>query len=518
MFESLVPNPLPRLDAPQRCLETDPTESTMISRRRFLQSTASLALLPLMPRLALSADLRVRPSWSTFCTTPMYTSFCNAIAAMRANQDVNDPNGWPYWAEVHRQFCPHGKPYFLAWHRGLLYRFEGRLRQVSGDPTLVLPYWNYYEHPTVPPEFLDSTSPLYRPDRTGTDVSGALSLDPFADTVTNFQRGLTNPFEALVESRPHNPVHNLIGGIMSSISYSPKDPLFFVHHANIDRLWAAWLAAGGGRHEPASTNSYWSVQFQYGAGIRSVPGTWTTTTTGYMAYQYDDQTLPTALPSPEPPPSGSTPPPATSTTLASSFSLANALPTRPATVQSTTLGTSQPLVLDERSISVSVPLGSNDASRVRSLMLKPATATASASSESPLRVILDGVQLTGLGEKGGYFYKVYLNLPTQAGTAAPERTYLLGTLGAFEISVAKMQADMQASGMHDMAGMQGMSAASSKHDVRLVFPATEALRKIWPTNLDTLTVSFVRVNGSKHPTRGQVIKVRAFSVEVDPSL
>lgn len=481
----------------------------MISRRRFLQSTASLALLPLMPRMALSTGLRVRPNWTTFCTTPMYASFCKAIAAMRANQNVADPNSWPYWAEAHHQFCPHGKPYFLAWHRGLLYRFEGRLRQISGDSTLVLPYWNYYQNPSVPPEFLDSTSPLYRSDRTGTDVSGALSLDPFANTVTNFQRGTTNPFEALVESRPHNPVHNLIGGAMSSIYYSPRDPLFFVHHANIDRLWAAWLAAGGGRHEPASTNSYWSVQFQYGASIRNVPGNWTATTTGYMAYQYDDQTMPSSLP----PPSGYSSA-ATTSALAPSLSLANTLPTRPATVQSTAFGTSQPLVLDERSISVAVPLGSNDANRVRSLMLTPATA----STTSPLQVVLDGVQLTGLGGKGGYFYKIYLNLPAQGGAAAPERSYLLGTLGAFEISVARMQADMQAAGMHDMAGMTGTGTTSSMHEARLVFPATDALRQIWPTNLDTLTVSFVRVDGNKHPTKGQVIKVRAFSVYVDPNL
>jgi tyrosinase len=125
-------------------------ENIMISRRRFLQSSVSLALVPLLPRVALSADLRTRPSWEVFCTEPTFASLCNAIAAMKANKNSADPNAWTYWSETHRQFCPHGVAYFLAWHRGFLYRFETRLRMISGDPNLVLPYWNYYDNPNVP--------------------------------------------------------------------------------------------------------------------------------------------------------------------------------------------------------------------------------------------------------------------------------------------------------------------------------------------------------------------------------
>jgi tyrosinase len=39
-------------------------------------------------------------------------------------------------------------------------------------------------------------------------------------------------------------VHNAVGGTMSSAS-SPKDPIFFLHHANIDRLWAEWQTTHG---------------------------------------------------------------------------------------------------------------------------------------------------------------------------------------------------------------------------------------------------------------------------------
>ena len=466
----------------------------MISRRRFLQSSAALALVPLLPRVALSADLRIRPSWDTFCKGSSFDAYVNAVHLMRANKNEADPASWAYWANVHKQYCPHGKPYFLAWHRGFLYRFEGWLRKVSGDSTMVVPYWDYYTSPQVPPEFLDTTSALYRKGRTGDDVTGALSLAPFDDSVTNFQRGLPNAFEPSLESQPHNPVHNLIGGAMSSILISPWDPLFWVHHANIDRLWAAWVAAGNGRQMPPASNSYWSGSFQYGAAIRSVPRVWTTNTTTYFGYQYDNQTMPTSLP-----------PPSSSGT-ASSFATASALPAKPATTQSASLNASTPLALDERSITVQLPLSAQDSRRVRSLMLAP---TASSTQQGPVRVVLDGINLTSLGKKGGYFYKVYLNLPEQAGATLPERAYLLGTLGAFEISVAQMQASMQG------AGMQGMASMHAAGEARLVFPATEALRRVWPTQLDTLSISFVRVDGRKHPLRGRVIQVKNFRVEAD---
>ena len=37
----------------------------------------------------------------------------------------------------------------------------------------------------------------------------------------------------------HNRVHVWVGGSMSPLS-SPNDPVFFLHHCNVDRLWAVW--------------------------------------------------------------------------------------------------------------------------------------------------------------------------------------------------------------------------------------------------------------------------------------
>lgn len=473
----------------------------MISRRRFLQSSASLALLPLLPRVAMSADVVVRQNWQVFRTGPTFQSFVNGVRAMRNNHDDTSPASWAYWANAHRDFCPHRRPYFLAWHRGLLMRFEGWLKKAAGDSSLVLPYWDYYTQPQMPEEFLDNTSSLYRKARKGSDVTAALSLDPFADTVVNFQRGLDDAMEPIIEARPHNPVHNLIGGVMAQVPLSPWDPIFWVHHANIDRLWAAWVAAGDGRQMPPASDPYWSGSFQYGSAIKPVPRAWTIATTHqYLNYRYDDESMPTSLP----PPSGSM------VRSSSAFAPVGSAPLKPATVQTLALGAARPLALDERSVSVDVLLSAQDADRVRSLLLRPATGRAAAADS--LRLVLDGVQATALGGEGGYFYKVFVNLPETAGVHPAERTYLLGMIGPFEISVAQMQAAMQGKGMD---GMQGMHGAHGGPDAQFVFPISDALRRLAPVRLDKLGISFVRMDGGGRPARGETIRIGSLRVVAD---
>jgi tyrosinase len=54
---------------------------------------------------------------------------------------------------------------------------------------------------------------------------------------------------SVLEGQPHNKVHNYIGGVgpwnpgpygnMTNF-LSPVDPIFFLHHANMDRLWDTW--------------------------------------------------------------------------------------------------------------------------------------------------------------------------------------------------------------------------------------------------------------------------------------
>ncbi|MEU2074968.1 tyrosinase family protein [Streptomyces sp. NPDC013489] len=52
----------------------------------------------------------------------------------------------------------------------------------------------------------------------------------------------------------HNQVHAWIGGDMSPAS-SPNDPVFFLHHCNVDRIWESWLQRYDRVYAPDGTAS-----------------------------------------------------------------------------------------------------------------------------------------------------------------------------------------------------------------------------------------------------------------------
>jgi tyrosinase len=50
---------------------------------------------------------------------------------------------------------------------------------------------------------------------------------------------------------------------MGQVETAGQDPIFFLHHANIDRLWNAWLAQGGGREDPLSDATWKGNSFLF---------------------------------------------------------------------------------------------------------------------------------------------------------------------------------------------------------------------------------------------------------------
>jgi hypothetical protein len=71
----------------------------------------------------------------------------------------------------------------------------------------------------------------------------------------------------LLESYPHDPIHRLVGGIigdkvglMANVPTAAFDPVFFVHHSNVDWLWAYWSCLPGKKwaNSPSTfPSSYW---------------------------------------------------------------------------------------------------------------------------------------------------------------------------------------------------------------------------------------------------------------------
>ena len=67
--------------------------------------------------------------------------------------------------------------------------------------------------------------------------------------------GTTYPVFRGMEGNPHGTAHTRWGGSISSIPTAAKDPLFFLLHCNVDRLWAKWQRQNN-RFNPAQAASY----------------------------------------------------------------------------------------------------------------------------------------------------------------------------------------------------------------------------------------------------------------------
>ena len=55
----------------------------------------------------------------------------------------------------------------------------------------------------------------------------------------------------MVEGYGHNHIHQLIGGAMRHPRTSARDPMFWLHHSNVDRVWATWRRNRGKDLYPA---------------------------------------------------------------------------------------------------------------------------------------------------------------------------------------------------------------------------------------------------------------------------
>lgn len=464
-------------------------------RRQLIKGILGGAALPGFPNIAFAnSGPRIRIGWQQFKETSQYQSYLNAMSAMRQNTNPADHGSLHFWVNVHQNYCPHDVPYFISWHRGYLYCFEQQLRISSGDPTLNLPYWDYYADATMPTEFTNPapSNPLYR-ERAGANVYNALTLSPFAPEVFNFQRGTTNAFEARIESAPHNPVHNLVGGIMATMQ-SPFDPIFYLHHANIDRLTHAWALPDGkgipgtaSPYSPTNSNAYWAGSNVYAAAL-SIER-YKTYHPGWLGYDYDNTTVPTALP-----PQAGTPLAAKSAQQSSprlpsprrppvkQFARA---PARQISATRRSLGGIAKVAFDEQSLSASLSFGQKDAAEMQAI-LAARQAQDSARSQAlvgAIKFIVDGAQLSELGRGGGYFYALYLNMPSVVDSETASAQTFLGTLGAFEI------------------------AASSHHGPgKLEYDLVGLLLQQKVKDLSTLSLSWVRVDG-ENPPAGQTFTV-----------
>lgn len=192
----------------------------------------------------------------------------------------------------------HRGPAFLPWHREFLSQLETALRTI--DSTVSIPYWNWTEDSTDPASspvwaedfmggngvetdewrvakgpFAHANGDWPVPDYSEEGLPGPglkRSFGQFIDSVPTpadlqlalregfydtppynpspFTIGFRNRLEGFITQRGdnrvattgsqlHNRVHVWVGGNMLLMT-SPDDPVFFLHHCFIDKVWADW--------------------------------------------------------------------------------------------------------------------------------------------------------------------------------------------------------------------------------------------------------------------------------------
>ena len=195
----------------------------------------------------------VRKNFNTL-TAAEKTSFKKGVAELKLRAEPNT-NSWLYQANMHDyppgttvrdlyHTCEHGTIHFYTWHRMYLYYFEKILRKASGDNRLTLPYWNYSlaGQSILPDEFrnpANATNSLYHANRLRMNGGGALPPD-HVDLSSLSATGFSN-FSFSSEGTPHGVVHGYINGDMGFTQTAGRDPIFWLHHCNLDRLWNKWV-------------------------------------------------------------------------------------------------------------------------------------------------------------------------------------------------------------------------------------------------------------------------------------
>jgi Common central domain of tyrosinase/Polyphenol oxidase middle domain len=236
-----------------------------------------------------------RNIWSLEAATmwdPVSLAYARAVRAMQ-QRHPDDPTSWSYQTSLHSTYtqspqpdwnmCQHANWFFLPWHRLYIYWFEQIVRaaviEQGGPADWALPYWDYssgYPGNSLPPAFRATTlpdtspNPLYVPDghrapgiNQGAQLPSSTTSYAQAFNATNFASpprpgfggGGEGPIHfghwtGALENQPHNVIHDLVGGQtgaacsegwMSDPNCAAQDPIFWLHHSNIDRLWVKWI-------------------------------------------------------------------------------------------------------------------------------------------------------------------------------------------------------------------------------------------------------------------------------------
>lgn len=224
---------------------------------------APLVVLRLMVRVRKNADK---------LTPPERERFIAALAALNDRgagrfRELRQIHSEVVWNEAH------GHAGFLPWHRAYLLDLERELQAI--DPSVSLPYWRFDEPaPNLfSPRFLGAAAAngqvTFAADNPlqfwSTDSGAGIVREPSFDTATESvgtlseaqTLGVSDKFFRFtrLETGPHGAAHMACGGFLADGHNAPRDPLFFLLHGNVDRLWAKWQWLNK-RHDVTDVDTY----------------------------------------------------------------------------------------------------------------------------------------------------------------------------------------------------------------------------------------------------------------------
>ncbi len=283
--------------------------------------------------------------------------YARAITEMK-KRPIADHTSWRYQAAIHdyvrqqdplahasdllpsaaerQRFwgqCQHFSWFFLSWHRLYLLYFEeivsATIQQLNG-PEWALPYWNYsdalspdarrlpaaFRAPLTPdqepnPLLVDERGPGANSgqiiaDEFDTDITDCLAEAAFVAQGTGGNPGFGGPQTGFnhgggngvgkIEMTPHGSMHMAVGGFMGAFNTAGLDPVFWLHHCNIDRLWSVWMKRNPLHRNP--TQALWRTgvkfPFRNAAGdiVEHTSSQTVDTTAAPLRYDYDDVTDP----------------------------------------------------------------------------------------------------------------------------------------------------------------------------------------------------------------------------------
>jgi len=285
-----------------------------------------------------------------------------------------------------------------------------------------------------------------------------------------------------------------------STMQSPLDPIFFLHHASVDRLTHAWSLLSGktmpnSANPYSSTNSdvYWAGNHVYATGL-SIER-YKTRIPGWLGTSYASNAVPTTLP----------PVPAAAAARATLLerppfqSFRTVAGRRLSSTRRSVSGVAQ-VPFDEQSVSVLLRLGKSDAAelaRVVALCRDRGEYESSVESRvdslqmpGMVKLVFDNLSVGAAAKKGGFFYALYLDMPAVVASQAEREASLIGTLGVFQI------------------------AAAAHHGTpRVEFDVSYLLARQDRVNFGELALSWVRVDGDRPPA-GKAILANEIRLEL----